>query len=252
VLSDGKLILAGGAEVSQNKFDFALARYNPDGSLDAGFGAGGRVTTSFPGRTALVMQAALQSDGRIVATGGIRSNPNDSATSDVALARYNSDGTLDTGFGANGQVTTDFSGFFDLALAVVLQADGKIVVAGDSQTAPGDGTIDFAVARYLGAESVFSLGLSQNDLTASRGTKVKVDVFINRAAGLTGNVTLSRPDSAQGIKISPADPITTTDQSVRFKLKIKASAPVGRQELTFTGMDERGEVARVTLRLNVE
>jgi uncharacterized delta-60 repeat protein len=198
------------------------------------------------------LQTAAHSDGRIVAAGGIRSNPNDSATSDIALARYNPDGSLDASFGTNGQATTDFSGFFDLALAVALQSDGKIVVAGDSQRASGDGTIDFAVARYLGTESVFSLGLSRNDLTASRGTKVKVDVLINRADGLTGNVIITKPDSPEGIKISPADPITTTDQSLRYKLKIKTSAPVGPQELTFTGVDERGGTARVTLRLNVE
>jgi uncharacterized delta-60 repeat protein len=253
VLLDGKLLLAGTAEVSQNNLNFALARYNSDGGLDASFGVGGKVTTAFPGGTAFILQAALHSDGRIVAAGGIRSNPNDSSTSDLALARYNADGSIDTGFGTNGRVTTDFSGLFDLALAVALQADGKIVVAGDTQKTLDDGMIDFAVARYRGAESTpFSLDLSKNDITASRGTKVKVDVIINRADDLTGNVTISRPESVQGINISPSDPITTTDQSMRFKLKIKASAPGGPHELTFTGVDERGETARVTLRLNVE
>jgi uncharacterized delta-60 repeat protein len=132
VQPDGK-ILAAGSTYSPFLSGFALARYNPDGSLDAGFGSGGKVTTSFGGIDG-AGGLVLQPDGRIVAAGG------GGPPGDFALARYNADGSLDTGFGSGGRVTTDF-GSSDRAEDVVLQRDGRIVAAGT-----GDGR--FALARY--------------------------------------------------------------------------------------------------------
>jgi len=135
---DGKLVAAGfsGIGFSDNA-DFALARYNPDGSLDTSFGAGGIVTTDFNGVGDAALALVLQPDGKLVSAGyaytGIFSQLQ------FALARYNPDGSLDTSFGSGGKVTTDFSGY-GLAYAMVLQPDGKIVAAGTSG--------DFALARY--------------------------------------------------------------------------------------------------------
>ncbi len=82
---------------------------------------------------------AIQSDGKIVVTGIFGS-------SDLAMARYNADGSLDTTFGTGGKVTT--TGFAaSYGFSVAIQGDGKIVVAGSS--AGGGG---FAVARYLAGE----------------------------------------------------------------------------------------------------
>ena len=68
---------------------------------------------------------------------------------DFALARYNSDGSLDSTFGSGGRVTTDFAGSFDAALALAIQADGKLVAAGGAII--GD-SLDFALARYQGSD----------------------------------------------------------------------------------------------------
>src|SRR5438552_9498231 len=119
--------------------DFALARYNADGSLDLTFGSAGRVVTDFGGDdTAFAL--AVQSDGKIVvagvSTGGV--------SMDFALARYDSDGTLDGTFGSGGQVVTDLGGQ-DEAFALVVQPDGALVAAGVSTAA---GSLDFALARY--------------------------------------------------------------------------------------------------------
>jgi uncharacterized delta-60 repeat protein len=130
VQSDGKIVAAGLSGAA----DFALARYNADGSLDTGFGSGGKVTTDFGGSDA-ASALAIQSDGRIVAAGR-------SGSGDFALARYNADGSLDPTFGSGGKVTTDLGGF-DVALGVALQGDGKIVAVGGG----GSGS-DFLVARY--------------------------------------------------------------------------------------------------------
>ncbi|WP_329570964.1 calcium-binding protein [Streptomyces sp. NBC_01361] len=125
--------------VGESGANVALARYNPDGSLDTGFDGDGKVTTGFAGGSASAYDVAMQSDGRIVVTGRAGYNFPANA-SDFALARYNSDGSLDTGFSGDGKVTTPFADA-DVAAGVKVQTDGKIVVAGTSD-------FDFALARY--------------------------------------------------------------------------------------------------------
>src|SRR5207253_1217236 len=123
---DGKLVAAGRAGGQ-----FALVRYDRDGTLDPIFGRSGRVTTTFAG-DAEALALVLQPDGKLVAAGR--------AGTELALARYEPDGTLDPFFGRSGRVRTAFSGNAS-ALAIALDADGKLVVAGR------DGG-RFAVARY--------------------------------------------------------------------------------------------------------
>src|SRR5262245_24661714 len=127
IQSDGKIVVVGSSTNSVGT-DFAVARYNADGTLDASFGTGGLVTTNFGGTSLDAAQGvAIQADGKIVVTGSSNSaSPQD----DFAVVRYNADGSLDTGFGTGGKVTTDFAGSIDDAFAVALQADGKIVAAG--------------------------------------------------------------------------------------------------------------------------
>jgi uncharacterized delta-60 repeat protein len=141
---DGKLVAAGSASGGATGVDFALARYNPDGSLDTGFSADGKQRTNFRQYDPL-RGIALQADGRIVAAGS--SFNSSAAFSDFALARYNADGSLDTSFSGDGKQLTDLGGY-DAAIAVDLQADGKIVAAGFGPGAYG--TTDFALVRFLG------------------------------------------------------------------------------------------------------
>jgi uncharacterized delta-60 repeat protein len=148
VQADGKLVAAG-STFTGTSTDFALARYNPDGTLDPGFGAGGKVTTSFGGTDEAANAIAVQADGKLVAAGWACASAN-WPCNDFALARYNPDGTLDSGFGTGGEVTTNFAGQFysgdDRANALVVQSDGKLVAAGTTDI-PGEGTY-FALARY--------------------------------------------------------------------------------------------------------
>ena len=179
--SDGRIVAAGGTSSG-----FALARYNPDGSLDNGFGSGGKVITAYSAGASAV---AIQPDGKIVVAGGsllVRYNTDGSfdptfgsggkviqpgfggfsislllqadkkivavgtmfTPGDFALVRYNSDGSLDPGFGSGGIVTTDFSGRDDEAYASALQSDGKIIAAGRTTTTVGESVGFFALARY--------------------------------------------------------------------------------------------------------
>jgi uncharacterized delta-60 repeat protein len=143
---DGKIIAAGSTRTNNTdgNTDFALARYNPDGTLDTTFGLAGKVVTEFS--TSVDVEEArgiaLQSDGKIVVAGHRATGQGDS----FALARYNPDGTLDASFGAGGLVSTTFLGF-DQAFAVGIQADGKIVAAGSASDGTSAGTV-VALARY--------------------------------------------------------------------------------------------------------
>ena len=157
---DGKVVVAGDIEDS-GKYDFALARYNNDGSLDTSFGTGGKVTTDFASTDNIVYSVTLQADGKIVAAGF----SNDAfTTGDFALARYNTDGSLDASFGTGGKVTTNLGNHFqESAESVRIQPDGKILIAGYSYVGPGAKS-DFALLRYN----------SDGSLDSSFGTGGKV------------------------------------------------------------------------------
>jgi len=152
---DGKIVAVG---FSKQTFtaprDFALARYNTDGSLDKGFDGDGKVLTDAGGSDS-AEAVALQSDGKIVAVG---SNPSEFAPEmgrvvggDFVLFRYKGDGSLDSGFGQAGKVTTPFGPNYDNAEDVAIQpTDGKIVAAGFTSHDGSADFEDFALARYQG------------------------------------------------------------------------------------------------------
>jgi uncharacterized delta-60 repeat protein len=149
IQADGKIVVAGGAfPLFTFLGDFEVVRYNPNGSLDTSFGAGGIVTTTFP-EGSYAFDVALQPDGKIIAAGTVfvDFNPGDMSDTDFALARYNPDGTPDTTFGNGGQVMTDFLGHEDDAFSILIQPDGKIVAVGSAND-PAT-FYDFAAARYL-------------------------------------------------------------------------------------------------------
>jgi uncharacterized delta-60 repeat protein len=147
---DGKIIAAGTVFVDfvigdQSDTDFALARYNPDGSLDATFGNGGMVSTDFVGLEDDAFSVLIQPDGKIVAVGSAN---NPATYYDFAAVRYLRNGTIDTTFGVAGKVTTDFGDQnFDRARSAALQPDGRVVAAGFAISRNG-GVQNFAVARY--------------------------------------------------------------------------------------------------------
>jgi len=180
----GKIVVAG-----RSGSYFAVARYNTDGELDGSFGTGGRKTTNFGG-SACGYGVALDPNGKIVVVGskggdfalarydtngnldtdfgldgrvvtgvgdasgayGVALDPNEkivvvgSRDGDFALARYKTDGSLDSDFGDGGWVITDFGGV-DCAYSVVVDTSGRIVVAGYSADEDFE-VVDFALARY--------------------------------------------------------------------------------------------------------
>jgi uncharacterized delta-60 repeat protein len=142
--SDGKIVVVGRASMPAGGYGLAVVRYNPDGSLDTGFGSGGIVTTQVGG-SAIAYAVALQPDGKIVVAGA--SYPAQVFDPTVVLARYTAAGALDTGFGSGGIVTTDIKDYSpDQGVAVALQPDGKIIAAGDAGLDSDNSS--FALTRY--------------------------------------------------------------------------------------------------------
>ena len=145
---DGKIVASGGASDTNNFPAYGIARYNTNGSLDASFGNGGKVSSSLGGLSVASAASALQSDGKLIVAGPFVPVPF-VAQIGFVIARYNSNGSEDLSFGDGGKVVTEFPGIGSYAAAVAIQADGKVVAAGTSFIEGFAG--DFALARYDGA-----------------------------------------------------------------------------------------------------
>jgi uncharacterized delta-60 repeat protein len=149
---DGKIVVVGETYVNNDfsEEDFAVSRHLPNGTLDTSFGNGGKVKTDFPGLAAVASSVVVQPDGKIVVAGG--AFPIFTFLGDIAVVRYNPDGSLDTSFGNGGIVGTSFPGQGSYAFDVALLPDGKIVVAGTHfiNFQPSEQTSDtnFAIVRY--------------------------------------------------------------------------------------------------------
>ena len=186
-LPGGKLLVAGQAD--GGNAGFALARYNPDGSLDKSFGTGGVVLTSFGG-TDNAKAIALMSSGKFVIAGTDQFGDAQATPGrQFALARYNADGSLDKTFGAGGKVTTKFGGgpvSQVSADSLLVTPVGTVYVAGSAGD-PNAGGSGFALARYTPAG--------------------RLDPSFNHGAG-TLTTALAGLNSADVISLGPGGKIT--------------------------------------------
>jgi len=125
IQTDGKIVAVGSTFTTG---DFAVIRYNSDGTLDPSFGVGGKTTIPVLGSGDYANAAAVQTDGKIVIAGDVYNGSN----YDIGVVRLNTNGTLDTLFSADGKVTIPVLAGNDSATSVEMQTDGKIVVAGQA------------------------------------------------------------------------------------------------------------------------
>lgn len=171
VQSDDYIVVGGLGYQSQA--EFALARYDSTGALDTtGFGTSGIVTTAI-GYEAIIHQIALQSDGKIVA-GGYQWDPFIGTT--FCLARYETDGTLDTGFGVDGIVTTTIGNEAKI-YSIAIQDDGYIVAGG--YTVDTDNITKFALARYDTTGALDTTGFGTSGIVI---TEIQFEAKINSIA----------------------------------------------------------------------
>ena len=142
VIQDDWSIVVGGYEMNGVDSNFALTRYTPNGILDGTFGNNGKVITSMGPGNSIIHSLALQPDGKILAAGWTWNGTDN----DFAIARYNTNGSLDSSFGNNGKVTTAIGAGNDKGTSVVMMSDWTIVVGGSSFNGQDD---DFVLVRYL-------------------------------------------------------------------------------------------------------
>ncbi len=138
---DGKIVLLGETNIVRSEIpsrDFGLVRYQSNGNLDNSFSGDGKANTEFRTNDDAVARAGIQQkDGKLVVVGS--SAPLSGGDRDFAIARYLSDGSLDSSFGSGGRVLTDIEGDDDVATGVIQQWDNKLLVAGNSSN--GDGVL---------------------------------------------------------------------------------------------------------------
>jgi uncharacterized delta-60 repeat protein len=215
---DGKILASGWStrsDTNNGAYDFALVRYNPNGTLDPGFGTGGAVFTDFNGFGDLAQTSVLQPDGKIVLAGWVWVNT--VSEYDFGLARYNANGTLDPDFGAGGKVVTPIgSNLSELVRGMSLAPGGKLVVTGDLYNPPSgniQGNRDIVAVRYnpngsldatFDGDGKFIYGSTLGDRSESGGdTIVQPDGKIL----LTGRSHL-RTESVPGGTVSHTEMIT--------------------------------------------
>ena len=206
IQTDGKIVAAG-YSYNGSDYDFALVRYNIDGSLDTSFDDDGKVTTDFLSGDDAANSVAIQADGKIVAAGSV--------SGDFPLVRYNPDGSLDTSFDGDGKVTTDFLSGDDAANSVAIQSDGKIVAAGYSV----DGSIYvFAFVRYNADGSLDTSFDDDGKVTTAvlpgaiaRSVAVQADGKIVAAGSVSGDFALVRynPDGSLDTSFDGDGTVTT-------------------------------------------
>ncbi len=246
VQADGKIVAGGFSRTAATPFGYSLARYNANGTLDASFGTGGKVTTVIWGNDDELAAILLQPDGKILAIGLAATTP----TRDFGVVRYNSNGSLDTTFGTGGKATADFSGRFDLAYAAALQPDGKIIAGGYTVGASDDGNnVNFAVARFTADGSLDTSFGSGGKVTTDfaslrdeiRSLAVQADGKII-AAGSTGNnnnsgtvnFALARYDAGGGLdnsfgsggKVTTDFPSQSSYADIAYAVSVQANGKI--------------------------
>lgn len=151
VLLQGTKIIVAGNSTATGRTEFALARFNADGTVDTSFGPNGTglLTTYMGGNSfSLALAMTTQSTGKIVVAGYNASNDGGLGNGDITLARYSPNGILDTSFGTNGIVRTDLGGNAnETVYGIVARADDRLVLAGFTEL-NGSANRDVAVIRY--------------------------------------------------------------------------------------------------------
>ncbi len=170
IQSDNKIVTAGfGSDGPPHLNDFAIARFNADGTLDTTFGTGGKVLTRIVEGNDYAYSVSIQPDGKILAAG--RSGR------DFAIVRYNSDGSLDGSFGSGGKVVTDLTGGYDQANSVAIQPDGKFVIVGSTYHPAETYLLRYTSAGSLdptfGTEGIV-VGAGGNSVAIQSGGKIVV------------------------------------------------------------------------------
>jgi uncharacterized delta-60 repeat protein len=251
IAPDGKIVLAGLVyDTTGRGYDIAVVRLNATGGLDGTFGTGGKVTTDVGGRDDAAFAVAVQPDGKIAVAGHAFNSFSNGY--DVALVRYDTNGSPDGGFGTGGKVMTDLGTRDDRAFGLLVQPNGMLVVAG--QTFSFD-LLDVALVRYqangtvdaaFGSGGTVVLAVSGGHDAAraiARQGDGKLVVAGYAAAGTNSDIAAARVHSdgsadatfgAGGTVVTAVSPQTDEASSVAIQPDGKIVL-AGRTKVPFTG-----------------
>lgn len=166
-IQSGKIVVAGYAYNGSN-YDFALARYNTDGSLDTTFDSDGKLTTPVGTLKDVGIAVAIQSNGKILVAG---SSESAASVNNFAIVRYNADGSLDNLYGSGGKVTIDFGGN-DTANAIALDSSSRAVIAGGANGL-------FGVVRLLDYLAPTAAAVSVSGRVLTPDGRGLINAFVN-------------------------------------------------------------------------
>ncbi len=194
IQSDGKIVVVG-ESFGSFLYDFAVVRYNSNGSLDASFDTDGKVITDFGNDSENARHSTIQPNGKILVTGTTYIG----SSYDIGVVRYNSDGSLDNTFDGDGKVITDYTGNTDGGSSITVQPDGKIVVLGYSQDPSY--IIGFALVRYNSDGSL--------DNTFDSDGKVRTYVGSGDDWGNSAIIQSDGKILTAGVSYTPTNPVFT-------------------------------------------
>ncbi|HSV12672.1 MAG TPA: hypothetical protein VLI90_00320, partial [Tepidisphaeraceae bacterium] len=202
VLPDGGIIAAGYSFALPSNFNFTLVKYTAAGAVDTSWGTSGIVVTPISNRADEAFAIAVQPTGpssyKVIVAGG---NFTSATREAFALARYNSDGSLDSSFGTGGIVTTSVGATGSGEIHALAINGSTLYAGGQAQNAGGN--YDFALARYsLANGSLSSLTLTDfssgsDDRANAMGIDSSGNVYLGGVTGgAAGNFAAAKYNSA--------------------------------------------------------
>ena len=216
VQADGKIVVAGFSSTLAGQDDFALVRFDSSGALDGSFGTGGMVITDFSGSTDRARRIRIQPDGKLLVAGFMTVViPPSVASESFALARYNTDGSLDTGYATGGMTHDSPAGSYDYAQGLAIQDDGKVVLVGGAAN-DGVSDPDVGIVRYLGDTGLGLPGWRDDSFGALGNGLVQSDLGL-----------------ATGFE-EASDVVITADGSLMIAARVRAGAAPGGSDFGFT------------------
>jgi uncharacterized delta-60 repeat protein len=225
---DGKILVSGSYEFGSHT-DFALARYNSNGSLDTSFDDDGLVTTAFnSGGVAEVATHVVEASGRILAAGYSRKG----TKSDFALARYNPNGSLDTSFSGDGLTSVDFDNSSDIAFGMALDSQSRAVLVGGSDER-------CAIARFLGNAPVSNTVTIAGRVSTPTGLGLRnAVVSLTDPTGSRRSVTTSSFGMYSFTDIPTGGTFTVSVSSRRYRFAPRTVTAAGNlSDVDFLGLE---------------
>ncbi len=240
VQGDGRIVVAGRARDAAGDYDFAAARYLPDGSPDPSFGTGGKVRIDMGDADDAAFGLDVRADGKITLAG--RTRPSDATGYDFAVLRLNADGSPDAGFGTDGRKTINFGYGADYAYSILSLPGGKTLIAGRASTAgTGRGT-DFGIARLNDDGSLDATygsgGLVLTDLAGGRDDYAEAlapapggGFYLAGGAGgnVDGDFALARyrPETSAGGRTHAVSGAASTNEGSLYTLTLSPDPAAG-------------------------